>query len=58
MSPWRSPFLRWRIATFTSKKAETLTTKDIFVFLWEMRWELIKYLAWTAEIDREAHKKA
>jgi hypothetical protein len=58
LTPWRSPFLRWRIETFTSKKAESLTNREVFAFLWESRWELLQYLLWTAEIDREAHKKA
>jgi len=57
-TPWRSPFLRWRIETFSSKSAESLTRKDVLNFLWVSRWELLAYLSWTAEIDREARRKA
>jgi len=49
--------LRWRVETYSSKPAETLTTGDIFAFLWTERWDFLRYLAWTGEIDREARKR-
>ena len=55
---WRSDFLRWRVETFTGKQAESLTTKDIFLFLWKTRWEFFSYLAWVGRMDREARKRA
>jgi len=57
LAPWRSPFLLWRVETYSSKPAETLTTGDVFGFLWAERWELLRYLAWTDEINREARKR-
>jgi hypothetical protein len=39
-------------------KAEKLTTRDILSFVWSSRWELLSFLAWTGDIDREAHKKS
>lgn len=58
LTPWRSEFLRWRVETYSGKRAETLTTKEIFGFLWHSRWELIKFLIWTAKIDSETRRKA
>lgn len=58
LTPWRSPYLRWRIETFSGKRAETLTAQSIFGFLWATRWELLKYLKWTGDVQREARKKA
>ena len=57
LSPWRSPYLRWRIETYSGKKAETLTAGDIFQFAWESRWDLLQYLRWTGDVQREAHRR-
>lgn len=54
---WRSPYLRWRVETFSGKKAETLTAKDVLGFLWIERWEFLRYLGWIARMDAEAHKR-
>ncbi len=40
------------------KKAETLTAKEIMGFVWNSRWELLSFLAWTGRLDREVHKRA
>jgi hypothetical protein len=57
LTPWKSEYLRWRIETYSGKRAETLTARDVMAFLWNERWELLRFLAWTGEIDREAHKR-
>jgi hypothetical protein len=57
LAPWRSEYLRWRVETYSGKRAETLTTKDVLGFLWNSRWELVSFLAWTGEIDREARRR-
>lgn len=54
---WRSDYLRWRIETFSGKKAETLTTGDIFEFLWSSRWEFLRYLGWIGRLDQEVRKR-
>jgi hypothetical protein len=57
LTPWRSDYVRWRVETYSGLHAETLTAKDILNFAWTSRWELLGYLAWTARIDREVHKR-
>ncbi|MGC9223053.1 MAG: hypothetical protein ACP5E2_03960 [Terracidiphilus sp.] len=57
LTPWRSPYLRWRIETFSGRRAETLTAGSILSFLWATRGQLIEFLRWTGEIEREAHKR-
>jgi hypothetical protein len=57
LAPWRSEFLRWRVETFTGKQAETLTAKDVLSFCWNSRWELLRYLIWIDQIDRETHRR-
>jgi hypothetical protein len=57
LAPWRSDYLRWRIETYSGMKAETLTTKKILAFMWEQRWELLGFLAWTNRLDSEVRKR-
>jgi hypothetical protein len=56
-APWRSEYLRWRVETYSGQPAETLTTRKIFSFIWDSRWELLSFLAWTGHLDREARKR-
>ncbi len=49
--------MRWRVETYSGKKAETLTTRDVLGFLWNSRWEFLSYLGWIAQLDSEAHKR-
>jgi hypothetical protein len=57
LRPWRSPYLRWRVETFSGKKAETLTLASIVGFLWETKGELLRFLQWTGSVQREARKR-
>lgn len=55
---WRSEYVRWRVETYTGKPADTLTAAYIMQFAWTMRWELLHYLLWTGQIERETGRKA
>jgi hypothetical protein len=57
LTPWRSPYVRWRIETYSGKKAETLTLGSVVSFGWASRWELLSYLGWTGEVGREARRR-
>jgi len=57
LAPWRSEYLRWRVETYSGRKAETLTARDVLGFLWTSRWELLSFLAWTGQMEREARKR-
>jgi hypothetical protein len=37
--------------------AETLTAGKIFEFAWNSRWELLSYLFWTGQVQREARRR-
>ena len=56
LTPWRSEYIRWRVETYSGRKAETLTARDVFGFLWAQRWELLSFLRWTGQLEREAKK--
>lgn len=57
LAPWRSEYLRWRVETFSGQRAETLTAKSIFKFVWASKWELLSFLAWTGYLERDVRKR-
>ena len=57
LAPWRSEFLRWRVETYSGKPAESLTVRDVLGFFWESRWELLSFLSWTSQIQKEARRR-
>jgi hypothetical protein len=58
LTPWKSEYLKWRIETYSGKKAESLQGRDVFAFLWHSRWELLDFLAWTGQLERETRRKS
>jgi len=56
-TPWRSEYVRWRVETYSGQPAETLTAAKIFAFAWASRWELLGYLFWTGQIQRESRRR-
>ncbi|WP_263359556.1 hypothetical protein [Acidicapsa ligni] len=57
LAPWKSEYLKWRIETYSGKKAETIRARDVFHFVWESKWELLGFLAWTGQLEREVQRK-
>ena len=31
--------------------------RDVLSFMWASRWELLRFLAWTGRVEREAQKR-
>ena len=50
--PWKSPYLRWRLETYTGIPAESLTARTFFRVLWCERRSMAKYLAWVQKNQR------
>ena len=50
LRPWRSPYLRWRLETFSGIPAETITRSIFCEFLWRERKSLWRFLKWGAEM--------
>jgi hypothetical protein len=46
LRPWRSPYLRWRIETWSGIEAATITPRMFLEFMWKNRAELVRYLRW------------
>ena len=54
LAPWRSPYLRWRIETYTGIKMQSIGFLEFFGFVWRERKELVRFLKWTGEMERYA----
>ncbi|MBL8231141.1 MAG: hypothetical protein JNL98_21795 [Bryobacterales bacterium] len=52
LTPWRSPYLRWRIETYWGLHAEEIGPRQFWQFLWVHRGEMLRYLRW---VDRHRH---
>ncbi len=57
LTPWRSPYLRWRVETFTGKPASSLRLRDFYALFLAERHQLGSYLRWLGEI-RELAREA
>jgi len=55
LQPWNSPYLRWRIETYSGIPAETITRELFFRFLWQERASLWQYLRWVQRMSSAPH---
>ena len=51
LTPWRSPYLAWRIETYWGIHAGDIGFADFWRFVWRHRRELARYVRWAAEQD-------
>jgi hypothetical protein len=49
--PWRSPYLRWRIETYSGMPADSIDFAFFWRFVWEHRRELRRFLAWAERMS-------
>lgn len=54
LRPWRSPYLRWRLETYSGLHAEEIGAKEVFGFLWAEKRQFLHFLRWTDEIRKES----
>jgi hypothetical protein len=47
--PWRSPYLRWRMETWSGLHADSITPGIFLGFMWQHRADLWRYLQWAAK---------
>ncbi len=50
LHPWNSPFLRWRIETYSGMEAGHLTRGLVLRFLWQQKRQLLSFLVWTSDM--------
>ncbi len=46
LRPWKSPYLRWRIETYSGMHADRIGFGEFWRFVWRERRDLIRYLRW------------
>jgi hypothetical protein len=54
LRPWRSPYLRWRLETYSGLKAESVTAGDFWRLFVNERGQLFRFLRWTGEMKEYA----
>jgi hypothetical protein len=57
LTPWRSPYLRWRIETYCGVKMDRVGFLEFWGFLFRERREMIRFLKWTAAMEGYARPK-
>lgn len=50
--PWQSPYLRWRIETFSGTPADSIDFKTFWSFFWTHRKELVTFMRWCAQMKK------
>jgi hypothetical protein len=50
LRPWRSAYLRWRMETYSGKKAETVGLGDFWEMFWREKKQFFRFLRWTGEM--------
>lgn len=57
LHPWRSPYLRWRIETYSGIPANTIDARIFWSFLFQEKFRLLHFLIWTAEMSSYQHNR-
>ena len=52
LCPWRSPYLKWRIETYSGMHAEKIGFREFWSFSWRSRGELARYLRWAGRMGK------
>lgn len=46
LTPWKSPYLRWRLETYWGVPADQVGFREFFSLLWRQRQDIVRYLRW------------
>ena len=57
LTPWRSPYLRWRIETYSGVKMDKIGFPEFWGLMWRERHEMLRFLKWTADMEKYARPK-
>ena len=52
LRPWASPYIRWRIETYSGVPANHVDKARFWSFVGQERSRLLSFLSWTAEMRR------
>ena len=54
LRPWRSPYLRWRVETYSGLKAEEVGLPEMLGLAWGERRQVFRYLRWLGTMRKLA----
>ncbi len=57
LTPWRSPYLRWRIETYCGVKMDQVGFLEFWGFMFRERNQLLRFLKWVGTMDQYARPK-
>ncbi len=44
--PWKSPYILWRVETYTGKKADSVRLSDLLHLVWTERSQMFRFALW------------
>jgi len=50
-NPWQSPYIRWRIETYSGWHADQITFARFWQFAWNERRNLMRFLDWAERMQ-------
>ena len=56
LTPWRSPYLKWRIETYTGIKVKSIGFFTFCVIMWHERFRMARFLLWTVKMNGYVRK--
>jgi hypothetical protein len=57
LAPWRSPYIKWRLETYTGLKMEKIGFVQVAGIVWHEHSQMWRFLLWTARMDDYARVK-
>jgi hypothetical protein len=57
LRPWRSPYLRWRLETYSGQKADSVRARDFWNLFWNEKTQFLRFLRWTREMKGYAESE-
>ncbi len=50
LRPWKSPYLRWRIETYSGVPADCIGFREFWSFVWQHRSDLLRFVRWAGRM--------
>jgi len=57
LAPWRSPYLHWRLETYTGIRMHRIGFIEFMGFTWRERMQILRFLRWTGQMGRYTRAK-
>jgi hypothetical protein len=55
LTPWNSPYIRWRLETFLGPESASLDARKFVRLSWKYRARLENFMQWAGQRRREQH---